>query len=247
MENGFLLLSDLGSVRYLDAIESGGEADSLYEDALDALLELQTKGYGFQSELPPFDEALLRFEMSLFKDWLCEKYLGLSFSEADATAWQVSCDLLVDNALEQKAVFVHRDYHSRNLMVTGRDNPGVLDFQDAVEGPYTYDLVSLLKDCYVKWPDEKISAFANYYFARQPFERDVERFTRQFDLMGAQRHLKASGIFARLLLRDGKSGYLGDVPRTLSYISDIASTYAELAPLGEFIMERVMPALEQKA
>lgn len=245
VENGFLLLSDLGSVQYLDAIDSGNDPGSLYEDAINVLLELQTGGREFQSKLPPYDDALLRVEMSLFKDWLCEKHLGLSFTDTDESAWQVTCDVLVDNALAQPSVFVHRDYHSRNLMVTGRDNPGVLDFQDAVEGPYTYDLVSLLKDCYVKWPAEEISAYASFYFDIQSFEKDAERFTRHFDLMGVQRHLKASGIFARLLLRDGKSGYLRDVPRTLSYISDIAPRYDELSWLGEFINVRVMPALVQ--
>ena len=247
LQNGFLLLTDLGSVQYLDAINDNDDADALYRDAIDALLELQTKGWEYQTKLPPYDEALLRFEMSLFKDWLCGTHLGLEFSATEESAWQDTCDALVDNALEQQVVFVHRDYHSRNLMVTDRDNPGVLDFQDAVEGPYTYDLVSLLKDCYVKWPDDKISAFASYYFDSQPFESDVERFNRHFDLMGVQRHLKASGIFARLLHRDGKAGYLGDVPRTLSYITDIASRYPALSMLGELIDVRVMPALEQAA
>ena len=244
IEGGFLLLSDLGATQFLDAIENGTDPDSLYADAMHALQELQTKGWKYQSRLPPYDDALLRTEMSLLQDWLCEKHLGLDFSEADELAWQTTCDVLVDNALEQPTVFVHRDYHSRNLMVTEQDNPGVLDFQDAMEGPYTYDIVSLLKDCYVKWPPDRIADYANHYFDNQSFESDVEQFTRHFDLMGVQRHLKASGIFARLLHRDGKTGYMKDVPRTLSYVTDVSSQYAELGWLGDFISGRVAPALE---
>jgi aminoglycoside/choline kinase family phosphotransferase len=247
VDNGFLLLSDLGSVQYLEAFEAGDAAEPLYNDALDALLKMQTNGWEFQAGLPPYDEALLRFEMSLFHDWLCVKHLDLSFSKDDESAWQATCDVLADNALEQETVFVHRDYHSRNLMVTEQDNPGVLDFQDAVEGPYTYDLVSLIKDCYVKWPAEKIEAFAHDYFDKQTFEHDIGRFVRHYELMGVQRHLKAAGIFARLLHRDGKSGYLKDVPRTLSYIVDVVPRYPELAALGQLITERVLPSVGKES
>jgi len=248
LDRGFLLLTDLGSVQFLEELESNPDgAERLYTDALDALLVLQSGGAGFQDKLPPYDSRLLLFELSLFHDWLCEKHLGITFSESDEKHWQQCCDLLVTSALDQKRVFVHRDYHSRNLMVTESENPGVLDFQDAVEGPLTYDLVSLLKDCYVKWPSDKIYERVMYFYDRLPRDHDLAEaaFISRFDLMGVQRHLKAAGIFARLLHRDGKSGYLKDVPRTLTYIVDIASKYEQLGFLGELITTRVLPPLKE--
>lgn len=250
VDRGFLLLSDLGSVQYLDEIATGtGSADKLYAGALDALLKIQANGVQYQGKLPPYDEKLLRFELSLFHDWLCETHLGIQFSGAEEAGWADCCNALVSNALEQHKVFVHRDYHSRNLMVAGENDPGILDFQDAVEGPLTYDLVSLLKDCYVKRSAGEINRHVMYFFDRLPNGHKnglrADQFIRAFDLMGAQRHLKAAGIFARLLHRDGKSGYLQDVPRTLSYIIDIAPQYDELAFLGSLIAERVLPALEE--
>ena len=248
LERGFLLLSDLGSVQYLEELDRHPErADELYRYALDALVIMQEKGTGFHGELPPYDEALLRIEMSLFHDWLCETHLGIEFSAGEEASWRACCDTLVDCALSQPKVFVHRDYHSRNLMVTETDNPGIIDFQDAVEGPYTYDVVSLLKDCYVKWPRDVINSRAHYYFERTPVTQvDSARFQRDFDLMGVQRHLKAAGIFSRLLHRDGKAGYMKDVPRTLGYIIDVAPGYAELEFLNELITSRVLPGLEEK-
>jgi aminoglycoside/choline kinase family phosphotransferase len=247
LEQGFLLLTDLGSVQYLSEMKAHPDrADDLYRDALDALVLMQANGVRFQAELPPYDEALLRFELSLFHDWLCEKHLGIGFSEEDEEDWRKCCDALVDCALSQPSVFVHRDFHSRNLMVTAGDNPGIIDFQDAVEGPYTYDLVSLLRDCYVKWPKDAVAARARHYFERIPVTLDEpSRFQRDFDLMGVQRHLKAAGIFARLLHRDGKPGYLGEVPRTLGYIVELAPDYAELDFLGELIRTRVLPGLKE--
>jgi len=249
LERGFLLLSDLGSTQYLDELESDpAAAGKMYQDALDALLVLQRQGRKMQNNLPPYDNELLHFELSLFHDWLCERHLGIQFSAADEDAWQACCGALVSDAMRQEKVFVHRDYHSRNLMLTGNNNPGILDFQDAVEGPLTYDLVSLLKDCYVKWPAAQIAERANYFYERlsdQSKASGEDEFIRYFDLMGVVRHLKAAGIFARLLHRDGKTGYLKDVPRTLSYIVDIAPQYAELGFLGDLIGERVLPALAE--
>jgi aminoglycoside/choline kinase family phosphotransferase len=250
LDRGFLLLSDLGSVQYLNRIEADNKsAEKLYDDAIDALLTMQSAGVAFQGELPPYDEKLLRFELSLFHDWLCDKHLDIRFSAVDEALWVRCCDALVNNALQQSTVFVHRDYHSRNLMVTATENPGILDFQDAVEGPLTYDLVSLIKDCYVKWPVAEISRRAMYFYehlpARQKDTMTNDQFRIAFDLMGVQRHLKAAGIFARLLHRDGKTGYLKDVPRTLSYVVDIAPQYPELAFLGNLIAERVLPALDE--
>jgi len=249
LERGFLLLTDLGSTLYLAELgKNPSSATELYSDALSALLKLQQQGSEYQMELPAYDEDLLRFELSLFHDWLCGRHLGISFSAADENSWNECCNFLVTNAVQQEKVFVHRDYHSRNLMVTDTNNPGILDFQDAVEGPLTYDLVSLLKDCYVKWPAEQIRQWALSYFNRLQVESqnklDAESFMQQFELMGVQRHLKAAGIFARLLHRDGKTSYMQDVPRTLSYIADIAPRYRELGFLSDLINRRILPALE---
>ena len=251
LERGFLLLTDLGDTQYLARLlEDSATADRLYDDALDALARIQHQGTAFQTLLPLYDAALLRFELSLFHDWLCGTHLGIDVDDEDEAEWQCLCDLLVSNALDQPQVFVHRDYHSRNLMVTADDSPGILDFQDAVEGPLTYDLVSLLKDCYIKWPDERIRSWLSSYSARLDASvrgsMSDETFLRCFELMGVQRHLKAAGIFARLNHRDGKPGYLLDVPRTLSYIVDLAPRYAELDFLMRLIVERCLPALEDR-
>ena len=250
--NGYLLLTDLGSTLYLDSLEADPSgSDVLYDDALRALAIMQNRGAAYQAMLPPYDEKLLRFELSLFHDWLCGTHLGIEFDAAEESAWQSLCDLLVDNALDQPQVFVHRDYHSRNLMVVTEGGPGVLDFQDAVEGPLTYDLVSLLKDCYVKWPAERISQWVSDYYGSLDTsmqgaisERD---FLRAFELMGVQRHLKAAGIFCRLNHRDGKPGYLRDIPRTLSYIVELLPRYEELRFLVQLITDRCLPGLEARS
>jgi len=248
LDSGFLLLSDLGSRQYLDALnDNAAQAIRLYDDAIRALLVMQDRGAAFQSHLPPYDDELLRFELSLFHDWLCGTHLGIEFDEESEELWQQCCDLLVANALDQPQVFVHRDYHSRNLMVTEKGNPGILDFQDAVEGPLTYDLVSLLKDCYVKWPADHVWSWALDFYngcdASLREQVDAAQFRHYFELMGVQRHIKAAGIFARLLHRDGKEGYLKDVPRTLSYIVELGPRYEELAWLVGLIEERVLPGL----
>ena len=248
LNNGFLLLSDLGSELYLDALrQEPNHAERLYADAIAALLVMQRRGAAFQASLPPYDVALLSFELSLFRDWLCGTHLGLTFAKGEEAAWQACCDVLVENALHQPQVFVHRDYHSRNLMVTAKNNPGILDFQDAVEGPLTYDLVSLLKDCYVRWPAEQVRQRALMFY--RGLDRSVRKqvdeltFRRYFELMGVQRHIKAAGIFARLNHRDGKPAYLLDVPRTLTYIVEVGPQYEELAFLVRLIEERVLPAM----
>ena len=249
LDEGFLLLSDLGSRQYLEELQrDASTAPALYSDAIGALVTMQRRGAAYQGLLPPYSDELLRFEVSLFHDWLCGTHLGISLTEGEEREWQDCCDVLVTNALDQPQAFVHRDYHSRNLMLTDQENPGILDFQDAVEGPFTYDLASLLKDCYVKWPAEQVWQWAlNFYDAVEPATRDridEEQFRRHFELMGAQRHLKAAGIFARLDHRDGKPGYLKDIPRTLSYIVDLGSRYAELGFLVSLIEERVLPMMK---
>ncbi len=249
LEQGFLLLTDLGTRLYLDELLNDKTlADTLYRDAIDALLAMQHKGTAFQSQLPAYDEELLRFELSLFHDWLCGTHLGIDFDDAAEREWQSLCDQLVANALDQPQVFVHRDYHSRNLMVMGDNNPGILDFQDAVEGPLTYDLVSLLKDCYVKWPADRVWQWAlDFYTGCDASLREQvseTQFRRYFELMGVQRHIKAAGIFCRLNHRDGKDGYLKDIPRTLSYIVDVAPRYEELAFLVDLIERKVLPGMD---
>ncbi len=249
-EEGFLLLTDLGSVTYLAELADRGRAGPLYADAIDALVRIEARGGDHAARLPPYDEKLLRFEMSLFTDWLLGRHLGLVPGEDETRGIAAAFDLLVENALAQPRVFVHRDYHSRNLMVCERDNPGILDFQDAVRGPLTYDLVSLLRDCYIEWPQERVVDWA-LEFRRQAAAAgldvgaDERQFLRWFDLMGVQRHLKASGIFARLWHRDGKPGYLPDVPRTLGYVEQACARHADLASLGTLVRDRVLPAMQE--
>lgn len=244
---GFLLLSDLGSRLYLNELDAGS-VNRLYGDALGALATLQT-GDPLITGLPSYDRKLLIFEMSLFRDWLLETHFGMQLSHAEQTQLQLAFDLLAENALQQPVVCVHRDYHSRNLMVSDYHNPGILDFQDAVIGPMTYDLVSLLRDCYISWPSQQVEDWVLGYFelAQQTGilrlgQVSERQFLRWFDWMGVQRHLKAAGIFARLNHRDGKPGYLGDVPRTLGYVQAVCASYAELESLGR-IVERALTHL----
>jgi aminoglycoside/choline kinase family phosphotransferase len=246
--DGFLLLTDLGSTTYLAELADPTRAAGLYRDAIDALIRIQSGGVRHADELPPYDEKLLRFEMSLFPDWLLGRHLALQLDDSERGLLCGAFDRLVAAALEQPRVFVHRDYHSRNLMVCAGSNPGVLDFQDAVHGPLTYDLVSLLRDCYVAWPQEQVVAWALEFrrgaaAAGLAVGNDEAQFLRWFDLMGVQRHLKASGIFARLWHRDGKAGYLPDVPRTLTYIEQACARHADLAALGDLVRNRVLPAM----
>ena len=236
LEDGFLLLTDFGSQDYLSRLDPGSEA-ALYADALDALLTMQTRidAHG----LPGYDSELLLREIDLFHDWFLGELLGIELDPAQRSTWLQARQALIDNALEQPLVFVHRDYHSRNLMVLEQNNPGILDFQDAVHGPVTYDLVSLLRDCYVGWPQARVEQLMLGYYerARECGLVDVSatQFTRWFDLMGMQRHLKAVGIFSRLKIRDGKSGYLGDIPRTLGYLEQVAADEESMSGLAALL------------
>jgi N-acetylmuramate 1-kinase len=244
---GFLLLSDLGSRLYLDELNEAN-VDRLYGDALGALATLQGCGPA-DARLPRYDRRLLLAEMSLFRDWLLGTHLEMTLNDSERQRLEESFESLVANALEQPVVCVHRDFHSRNLMVSDHHNPGVLDYQDAVIGPVTYDLVSLLRDCYIDWPRSRVEGWALGYYelARQtgilrPGDADETGFLRWFDLMGVQRHLKAAGIFARLNHRDGKPGYLADIPRTLGYVQAVCQRYPELADLA-LITERALARL----
>ncbi|MCW8891440.1 MAG: phosphotransferase [Sedimenticola sp.] len=245
LDQGFLLLEDLGSTHYLDVL-AGDTADRLYGDALAALAVIQS--IGPRQGLPEYDAEMLHREMMLFSDWLVNHHLGLDLDEAEQAMLKASFESLSASALEQPQVCVHRDFHSRNLLVCSSPTPGIIDFQDAVLGPVTYDLVSLLKDCYIDWPEARVKDWVMGYFQLAVQSGilksgDEGLFLRWFDLMGVQRHLKASGIFARLNHRDGKPGYLGDIPRTLNYIVEVARHYPEMAGLGAFIKQRVLPAL----
>jgi len=228
---GFMLLSDLGNTPYLSALETA-EPDPLYRQAIDAIVEMQT----IQTSLPAYDEALLQREIHLFDEWYLGRHLQLSLSQSQQqTLFQVY-EELQHNALAQPRCFVHRDYHSRNLMLCPDNNPGVIDFQDAVIGPVSYDLVSLLKDCYIAWPRHQTLTWLDYYLQHTPLSPERDEFIQWFDLMGVQRHLKATGIFARLNHRDGKPAYLNDIPRNLAYIFDTCRRYHQLQAFAELLV-----------
>ena len=244
MSRGLLLLSDLGTRLYLPELEAARDVDRLYADALGALVTLQTRGGEAARGLPPYDRAALHREMELMPEWFLGRHLGAPASPRERLMLDRTFDFLARSALEQPAVFVHRDYHSRNLLISAEANPGILDFQDAVRGALTYDAVSLLKDCYIEWPAERVHAWLLDYRRRlleAGFDPGADEggFIRWFDLMGLQRHIKVLGIFARLFYRDGKAGYLKDLPRVLGYTRAAARLYQETRELADFIEARV--------
>jgi len=248
---GFLLLSDLGTRQYLDELAAERDVERLYADALQALVTLQTTDDGAARRLPPYDRALLLREMDLMPEWFLVRHLGLDVGAPDRALLHRTFDTLADAALAQPRTFVHRDYHSRNLLLCEDANPGILDFQDAVYGPVTYDAVSLLKDCYVAWPQARVRGWVLGY--REMLleagvslggdgRGDPDGFVRWFDLMGLQRHIKVLGIFARLFHRDGKAGYLKDLPRVLDYVRAAAAAYPETAEFAGYVASRIDPA-----
>lgn len=227
---GFLLLSDLGSRQYLQALDDAN-ADALYADALSALLTMQTRVD--PSALPRFDEAFIVRELELMPTWFLQRHLGTAIACEEWDIIEVAFRRLVDNATAQPQVFMHRDFHSRNLMLVPGHNPGIVDFQDAVLGPVTYDLVSLLRDCYIVWDDARVRDWAETHrrhlidAGALDARADAARWQRWFDLTGLQRHLKVLGIFCRLWYRDDKRGYLNDLPRVWDYVRSVASRYPE--------------------
>lgn len=235
LEQGFLLLSDLGNTTYLQAL-SDGNADTareLYGAATDALINIQLASR--DKELPSYDEALLLHEMRLFPEWYIGKHLGVTLSDAQHAKLETVFARIIANNLAQPRVYVHRDYHSRNLMVT-EPNPGILDFQDAVYGPITYDLASLFKDAYIRWEEAEIIDWLIRYWEKArkaglPVHNDFSGFYRDYEWMGVQRHLKVLGIFARLYHRDGKEGYLKDLPLVMAYLRAACVRYIDLKPL----------------
>ena len=237
LERGFLLLNDLGNKTYLDVIDSEN-ADALFGDALQALLAFQQ--LPMVAPLPSYDVALLRRELELFPEWYVKRELGIEFDATQQQQWQQVSDLLIDSALAQPKVLVHRDYMPRNLMLS-EPNPGVLDFQDAVYGPVTYDVTCLFKDAFLSWPEERVRGWLESYWQQAtalniPVQPDFEDFLRASDLMGVQRHLKVIGIFARICHRDGKPRYLADVPRFFAYIEAVIARRPELAQLQALLV-----------
>jgi aminoglycoside/choline kinase family phosphotransferase len=238
LPRGFLLLEDFGSVTYQSRLDATS-APALYGDALRALVALQAAGA--PDAFPPYDRELLLRELRLFPDWYVARHKGLALDAADRETLEAAFETLLANVLAQPRVNVHRDYHSRNLMVLpGERNPGILDFQDAVHGPITYDLVSLLRDAYVQWEEAQVLDWTIRYWERArkaglPVDDDFGRFYRDFEWMGLQRHLKVLGIFARLHHRDGKDRYLADLPRVMHYARSVAGRYVAFAPLARLL------------
>ncbi len=247
-EAGFFLISDLGSEQYLAALNSES-FEALYQSAIEKLIDLQLIPSNKLTSIPAYDNKLLMLEMELFRDWYLKRHLNIKLSDSQNNVISAVFNTLADSAQAQKQVLVHRDYHSRNLMTNDSKprNPGVLDFQDAVIGAFTYDLVSLLRDCYINWPEQQVEKLAFYYkqLAEQqkiiPVIDDAE-FIQYFDLMGIQRHLKAIGIFSRLNYRDNKPAYLNDIPRTMSYLQNISKKYDELSELNLLLNSVVIGA-----
>ncbi len=238
LELGFLLLTDLGATPYLSILNADSK-EPLYADALAALLQMQVNVTSH--DLAEYNPALLSREMDLFHDWFLAELLGIRLNESQQKQWVSIKQTLIQNALEQPQVFVHRDYHSRNLMKIDTGNPGIIDFQDAVCGPITYDLVSILRDCYIDWPIGEVESLALDYYraAKSAALLDVEsqQFLLWFNLMGIQRHLKAVGIFSRLKIRDGKSDYLNDIPRTLNYLRQVSELEPSMTEFSDLVIE----------
>ncbi len=240
---GLVLMSDLGSEHYLDHLNMH-TADELYGDALDSLVILQKGTFYEPGFLPPYSADLLHDEMDLFRQWYLTTHLGLEITDEENKIMDKAWQLLIDSALEQPQRWVHRDYHSRNLMLTAIHNPGVIDFQDAVTGPITYDLVSLLKDCYIEWHMERVEDWVLGYHdlaIRSGLleQVDKQQFLCWFHRMGIQRHLKVAGIFARLSHRDGKHRYLNDIPLTLKYLLTALNNDPDLKELSDLVASRV--------
>jgi len=242
LDQGFLLIEDLGTRTYLPEL-SDATADALYGDALDALLRMQmhveTMG------LPAFNREWQTMEMEIMPTWFLQKHLGV-FVECEE--WDVvegAFSAILHSLAEQPRAFMHRDYHSRNLLITTDRSPGVIDFQGAMSGPITYDLASLLRDAYVVWDNERVEGWVEAYRLRLLDARlldetvDTDRFRRWFDMASLQRHIKILGLFCRLYYRDGKAGYLNDLPRVLQYVLDIARRHADVAPLADFIVAKI--------
>lgn len=244
IEQGFLLLEDFGSLCYLDKLNQQ-TAPELYQKAMNTLLILQQNTDINRCFLPEYDYDRLNTELDLFRNWFVQKLLNVPLNDELNKILDKIWQLLIESALQQPRVCVHRDYHSRNLMYSDSEQPGVIDFQDAVVGPITYDLVSLLRDCYITWPDQQVTNWVDDYYqqlvANQQIHVDRKQFQRWFDLMGLQRHLKAIGVFARLKIRDNKHSYVQDIPRTMNYVTKVCQQYHELSEFNEILKQHILP------
>jgi aminoglycoside/choline kinase family phosphotransferase len=244
VEAGFLLLSDLGTTTYLQRLDVDN-APFMYSDAIDALIKFQLASQA--GVLPEFDRAFVMRELNLFPEWFIERHLGTTLNDIQRAQLDKVFEAITANVLAQQQVYMHRDFHSRNLMFLDQGNPGVLDFQDAVYGPVTYDLASLLRDAYIQWDEEFVLDWVVRYWQSAkkvglPVNPDIDAFYRDFEYMALQRHLKILGIFCRLNYRDGKSNYMGDLPTVMDYVRKTANRYTELKPLV-----RLLDTLEDKA
>lgn len=256
LQQGFMLLEDFGDDTYLpkllaaQARNDSAVPRQLYGDAIAALVTLQARSN--KERLDPYDRDELRREMSVFTEWMCVGMFAMKLGDEEQTLLDDTMEFLENAALSQTRVVVHRDYHSRNLLVLADgDSPGVIDFQDAVLGPYTYDLVSLLRDCYVRWPQQDLDFWADQYFAQAQASNIITgvsraQFIRDFDLMGLQRHMKVLGVFSRLALRDNKTGYLADIPRVIHYFLEVSHRYPEMAGFLDWFQAEVMPRAREK-
>lgn len=249
VEHGFMLLEDLGDQLLYEQLDEDS-VEGLYAEMLSELLCLQQIP-PVGDLFPPYNRELLLTEMRILPEWLAEKLLGHPLTDADRQLLEKTFSLLLDSAAEQPRVLVHRDYHSRNLLLRDGERPGVVDFQDAVWGPVTYDLVSLLRDCYVRWPRESVERWALSYAATAESVGILEgvapeTFLRWFDWMGLQRHIKVLGLFPRLYLRDGKRGYLPDLPLVIRYTLEVAGRYPEMEPFADWFRATLLPLAEQQ-
>lgn len=240
---GFIILEDLGDALLLGAITKDN-ADAIYSKAMLTLVHMQT----CQATLPAFDKTFMRQELAVFEHWFLERALGIQLSEKEKNLIETSFDWLITQIASQPQVFIHRDYHSRNLLMVDNQKVAVIDFQDAMHGPFTYDLVSLLKDCYVQWPREQVLSWLDYFYHHLPDTQSytMSSFVRAFDLCGLQRHLKVLGVFCRLHLRDNKTSYLRDLPLTFQYVSNCLEMEPELQPFYQFMQDRVAPVFFAK-
>ncbi|MFC1748320.1 aminoglycoside phosphotransferase family protein [Pseudomonadota bacterium] len=247
LENGFLLLTDLGSEQYLPHLNEQS-VDALYSDAINALVNLQAQGDEESDELPLYNHTRLMSELELFREWFIGQHLGIDLDATQEKLIDDTFEWLITSALEQPQVWVHRDFHSRNLMVCNENSPGILDFQDAVVGAASYDLVSLLKDCYIVWPRERVEYWVTEYRAKALRAgisgiEDPEKLLHWFDAMGVQRHIKVLGIFCRLNIRDGKSVYMDDIPRVFDYVMDACERLPQLLEFKRFLEKVVVPRM----
>jgi N-acetylmuramate 1-kinase len=246
---GFIVMEDLGDTQYLSVLKAGRGVDKLYGDALTTLANIQVRGLRAAQQLAPYDRDPLECELNLMPEWFLIKHLGIELTPEERALLTVTNEILINEALLQPQVFVHKDFHSRNLMVIPRGGPGVIDFQDALRGPVGYDLVSLLKDCYISWSRERVERWVKGYrrvlggLGANVGDSEYQ-FLRWFDFIGVQRHIKVLGIFCRLWYRDGKPGYLGDLPLVFEYVRDACRRYPELVEFERWLSWRVAPLFE---